>query len=364
MRGIISIRIIVAAFIMLGSGAHAESRESVDRHWKLAEKYLAKGWKAHALEEARVVLRLDPAHAGALSMTGSKGMHLSAPAPVSPAVAISATPADLSTEAVRAYRESRVADARRLAGEVLVADPSNAVAARILVDLDSEEYQPSPLGANDVMKDLFLQGIGLWRREEWGAAAEVFQRAQAIEVSHEQVRSFHSRSRQRADSGRAVRELAGVRELLAAGKIDAAREALAGVLVMDPANAEARALQDSLGGGPLPAERQAQAKEHFNRGVELYGQGKWAESAREWELVTSLDPHDAEAKRLLRKAQGKTRSAKKESGKRIETLHEEAMKMYQQGKAEEARKTYLAILEMDPDDAKAKASLALMEEKK
>jgi len=242
-----------------------------------------------------------------------------------------------------------------------LADPGNLVSAKIISDLDAEEYKPSPLGANDVLKDLFLQGIGLWRREEYVAAAEVFQRALAIEVSNEQVRSFHDRARQRADSSRAGRELVVVKGLLAEGKVDAARESLARVLAIDPANAEAKALHDSLGGGPLPAERRAQAREHFNRGVELYGQGKWAESVREWELVVSLDPGDAEAKRLLRKAQGKTRSAKKDSGKRIEALHEEALKYYQQGKAEDARRAYMTILELDPGDARAKASLALME---
>jgi len=353
---------VLVVVVLFGACARAENREAVDRHWKLAEQYLAKGWKSHAMEEAKVVLRLDPAHAGALSLVASKGMQAAAPVPAP--VKMSATPADLSSEAARAYRESRVADARRLAGEVLAADPANAVAARVIADLDSEEYQPSPLGANDVLKDLFEQGIGLWRREEWEAAAGVFQRALAIEVSHEQVRSFHDRARHRADSARAVRELAGVRESLSAGKVDEAREALARVRSLDPANAEAKALQESLGGGPLPAERKAQAREHFNRGVEFYGQGKWAESVREWELVVSLDPGDEEAKRLLRKAQGKNRSAKKDAGKRIAALHEEALKLYQQGKAEEARKDYMAILELDPDDAKAKASLALLEEKK
>jgi len=354
--------VVLAVFMLAGSCAQAENREAIDRHWKLAEQYLAKGWKSHALEEAQVVLRLDPTHAGALSLTGSKGMRPAVAAAV-PAKT-SATPVDLSAEAMRAYRESRVADARRFSTDVLASEPGNPVAVKILSDLEAEEYQPSPLGANDVLKDLFVQGIGLWRREEWQAAEDVFQRALAIEVSHEQVRSFHDRARQKADAARASRELVTARESLSAGRVDAAREGLARVLALEPANAEAKALQDSLGGGPLPAERQAQAREHFNRGVELYGQGKWADSAREWELVVSLDPRDAEAKRLLRKAQGKTRSAKKESGKRISGLHEEALKMYQQGKADEARKAYMAILELDPDDAKAKASLALMDEKK
>lgn len=351
---------VLTVALLVGACACAETRDAVERHWRLAEKYLAKGWKSHALEEANVVLRLDPAHAGALSLSGSKGMRAAVPVPAKEGPA----PADLSSEASRAYRESRVADARRFAGEVLAADPGNTVASKVLSDLDGEEYRPSPLGANDVMRDLFLQGIGLWRREEWDAAAEVFQRALAIEVSHEQVRSFHDRSRQRADSSRAARELAGARESLSAGDIGGARESLARVLALEPGNAEAKSLQDSLGGGPLPAERQAQAREHFNLGVEYYGQGKWAESVREWELVAALDPGDAEAKRLLRKAQGKARAAKKDAGKRIESLHEEALKMFQQGKADEARKAYLAILELDPGDTKARASLALMEEKK
>jgi len=364
MKNAVALSAMLTALILFPAIVHAENREAVERHWKYAQSYLAKGWKAHAMEEAKVVLLLDPTHAGALSLVGSKGMQVASPVPAVETPKVIAAPADLSSEAQQAYRESRVVDARRFSTEVLVADPGNVVATGILADLASEEYQPSPLGANDVLKDLFEQGMGLWRKEQWEASAEIFQRALAIEVSHEQVRSFHDRARKRADSGRAVRGLAGVRELLSAGKVDEAREGLARVLALDPANMEAKALQESLGGGPLPAERRAQAREHFNRGVELYGQGKWAESVREWELVVSLDPRDEEAKRLLRKAQGKSRSAKKDSGRRIETLHEEAMKYYQQGKADEARKSYMAILELDPGDAKAKASLALMDTNK
>jgi len=53
---------------------------AVERHWRLAQDYLARGLRAHALAEARVVLRLDPAHAGARAFVDSDGL-----APVNPA---------------------------------------------------------------------------------------------------------------------------------------------------------------------------------------------------------------------------------------------------------------------------------------
>jgi len=351
----------VAVLLVSATCCQADDRGAAARHWENAEKYLAKGWKGHALEEAKVVLRLDPRHEGALSLVGSRGMWVDVPAAVSGAGLVSATPANLSSEAVRAYRESRVDDARRFAGEILAASPGDPEAAGILASLDSEVYQPSPLGSNDVIKDLFDQGIALWRREKWGEAAGIFQQALALEVSHEQVRSFHDRARKHADSDKVVREMAVVREALAAGRTADAGKALERVLAMDPGNAEALALQESMGAGPLAMAKRAQAKKHFNRGVDLYGRGKWAESAREWELVVALDPGDQEAKSLLRKAQGKTRAAKKDSGRRIVSLHEEALKLYQQGKADEARKIYTAILDLDPDDARAKSSLSLMD---
>jgi len=212
-----------------------------------------------------------------------------------------------------------------------------------------------------VLKDLFEQGIGLWRREEWEVAAEVFARAQALEISNEQVRSFHGRARIRADSVKASRELAGVRAHLEAGRVEAAQAGLVRVLELEPSNKEAKVLQDSLGGAPLSAERRAQAREHFNKGVDLYGRAQWADAVREWEVVVSIDRKDREARSLLEKARAKIRTAKKGAGKRIESLHAEALILYQLGKAGEARAKYAEILVLDPDDAKARASLTLIE---
>jgi len=353
--------LMAAAFLVVAGTAFAVDSGAVDRHWKLARAYLEKGWREHALAEARVVLELDPGNAGAQALVDSKGMK---PAVDVPALRSSAGPsADPVAEAWRAYRESRTADARKLAEMVLAADPSSTDAAQVIRNLDEEVYRPSPLGANDVLKEMFDQGVALGRREEWDAAAEVFQRALATEPSHEQVRAFHDRAARRAEQAKVAAELGRAREARAAGREAEARDALLRVLALEPGNAEAKALLDSLGGTPLPPERQAQVKEHFNRGVEAWGEGKWAVAAREWELVTSLDPGDAEAKRLLRKAQAKLRQEKKGAGKRIADLHDEALKLYQQGKADEARKRYREILDLDPNDVKAKNSLELIDGK-
>jgi hypothetical protein len=40
-------------------------RAAVERHWELSKAYQMRGMRHHAEEEALVVLRLDPGHAGA-----------------------------------------------------------------------------------------------------------------------------------------------------------------------------------------------------------------------------------------------------------------------------------------------------------
>jgi tetratricopeptide (TPR) repeat protein len=363
-------RIAALVLVFLAAApAVAVDVDAVQQHWRLAQAYLGKGLRQHALDEARVVLRLDPAHAGAKALVDSGGLApvtpvaaATPPAGVAPAArAGAATPTNLVAEATKAYRESRVEDAKRLADEVLVAEPGNADAARILRNLEEEVYQPSPLGVNDVLRDLFEKGIALYRAEAWDDAAGVFQQALAASPTHDQSRSFFARCRTRAEDAGLAKSFAAAKDALAAGRVEEAKAALRNVLAIRPDHAEAKALLESIGAGPQAEERKRQAKEHFNRGVEAYEQGRWADSIREWELVTTLDPADEEAKKLLRKARAKDTAAKKEARRRIPAMHEDALRLYQQGKLEEARKLYRQILDLDPGDEKAKRSLELID---
>lgn len=378
-RPALALLLLLAAAAAAGPGRAAETpvtAPAVERHWRLAQDYLARGLRAHALAEARVVLRLDPAHAGARAFVDSGGLAPVNPAarlPSSGAVAGTATAltgtasapgqTSLVAEATRAYRENRIDDAKRLAEQVLAADSGNPEAARILQDLEEETYQPSPLGSNAVLKELYEKAIVLYRAGAWDDAAGVFQQALAASPSHDQSRTFFNRCRTRAEDAKLDRSLAAARESLAAGRNEEAKAALRNVLAIRPDHAEAKALLESIGAGPQAEERRRQARVHFNKGVEAYEQGRWADAVREWELVTTLDPADQEAGKLLRKARGKDAAARRAARARIPAMHEDAMKLYQQGKLEEARKVYRDILDIDPADDRAKRSIELIDGK-
>jgi tetratricopeptide (TPR) repeat protein len=375
------ILLVVFAAGTVAGAAGAADREAVERHWKLARDYQARGMRDHAREEARVVLRLDPAHEGARSMLGegkapatpsaARSSAAASPAATSSTVAadsataftgaVAPEQADLFAEARKAYRDSRVEDARRLAGEVLAGDPAHEGAMGLVRDLDEEAYQASPLSADSVLREIFEQGMAFYRREEWTAAAEAFQKGLAVSPSHDQTREFFNRSRARAEEGAVAGLLKRGRDALAAGRNGEAVTALKKVLEVKPDHAEARELLESVGAGPQATARKAMAKDHFNLGVGAYEKGDWAEAVRQWELVTGMDPSDKEAAKLLRKARGKLTAARKEARTRIPAMHEEGLKLYQQGKLAEAAKVYRQILELDPADEKAKKALELIE---
>jgi len=359
--------ILPAALLLSFHAALAADTEVVEKHWQLARAYMEKGLPHHAEEEARVVLRLDPAHEGAATLL--KTHHLESEGTVHPATesrrgsgSTTGEGVSLMAEATRAYRESRVEDAHRLASQVLLADATSAPATALLRDLTEEAYQPTPLGVNDVLKELFEQGMAIYRREEWAGAAAVFQKALATSPTNDQTRTFFTRARSRAEEARTTGALAQARESIAAGRPAEARAALKSVTEINPNNAEAIALLASLGDDARAADRKAQAKSHFNTGVEAYEQGRWADAIREWDLVTSLDPSDQEAAKLLRKAKSRQTAARKDAKARIPALHEEAMKLYQQGKLAEARAAYKDILDLDPQDEKAKRSLEVIDD--
>ena len=254
-----------------GAAVSPSDRTAAEKHWQVAQAYLAKGMPHHAHQEAEVAVALNPDHAAARAFLS--GAPIPAAAPAAGASPSATTPAmavalpSVAAEARRAYRESRLDDARRLAQDALATDPGNAVAGGILRDLDAEVWQPSPLAANDVLHELYEQGMKLYRQDAWEDAAGVFQKALAISPSHDQIRGAFNRTRSRAESTRGVAALARAKDAIAAGRRDEAKAALADVLAAQPGQPEAVALLESLGGGARAEERRAQARVHFNRGV-------------------------------------------------------------------------------------------------
>lgn len=333
-----------------GGGAAATAAE---RHWRMAQGYLERGMVRHARDEAAVVLRLDPGHAGAREMLGAA------------AAAEDGTvePGMLLGQARRAYRESRILEARRLADQLLLSDPGNDGARGLLKDMEEEKYQPSPLGVNDVLEGLYEKGMTFYRKGEWAAAAEVFQNAHVTSPSHEQSWKYFNLCRARAEESNVAVALKRARESIAAGKKAEARDTLHRVLEVDPEHAEALALLESLGEDRREAERRARARKHFNAGVTAYERGRWADAIREWEMVLSIMPGDQEAERLLRRARGKLSAEKQAAKKRIPGMHRRARTLYQQGKLEEAARIYREILEIDPADEQARGDLDLIDSK-
>jgi tetratricopeptide (TPR) repeat protein len=331
----------------------------VGKHWQLARAYLERGMRAHAEEEARVVLRLDPGHAGAREMLAAHSPRTTAKPPPPERQ----KPVTMMTEARRAYAASRLEDADRLAREMLSADPANSEATALLREMKEEIYQDSPVEENDTLKGLFAEGIVLYRKGEWDAASAIFQKAHTISPTHEQIWSFHNRSRARAEESNITRGLERAKAAIVEGRTAEAKAELKRVLAAKPDHAEAKALLASLGDDADAAARRARARAHYNRGVDAYGQGRWADAIREWESTVTLDPGDEETRGQIGKAKAKKEAARQAAQKRIPGLHAKALKLYQMGKLDEAQKAYREILDLDPADAGAKRGLEIIEGK-
>lgn len=337
--------------LVLLPGAARPGTEAADRHWRLAESYLEKAMVRHALAEAKVVVKLDPGHVRARALLDAHG----AGAGGGPSAE------GLYLEAMRAYREGRISAAGRFCGEILAKDPAHAKARELRAAMEEEAYRPVPFAANDVLRELFEQAVGFYRREEWEAALDAFRKGLAADPGNAQFGVFYGRCKLKWEAGEIAALLADAKSAHTGGRHREAREALLKVLAIRPDHAEALELRDRWGLGPEAEARRAKARLHFNRGVEAYEQGRWEDSIREWELVTGLIPDDEEAVRLLRKARGKLAAAKRKARKRAAELHEEALRQFQQGKRDEARKTYLRILEIDPEDEKARQNLVIVD---
>lgn len=335
---------------ILPAGSARSNPEAAERHWRLAETYLERAMVRHALSEAKVVLKLDPGHTRARAFLDAHGIGAGGP-----------TVSGTYSEALRAYREGRIAATENFCGEILAKEPEHAGARELKAAMEEEIYIPVPLAANDVLRELFDQAVGFYRREDWEAALDAFRKGLATDPGNAQFGAFHERCKVKWEAGEIAGLLAAAKDAHAAGKDREAREALLKVLAIRPDHAEALELRDRWGLGPEAEARRAKARLHFNRGVEAYEQGRWEDSVREWELVIGLTPDDDETQRLLRKARGKLAYAKRKAKKRAAELHEEALMQFQRGKRDEARRTYMRILEIDPDDEKARRNLMIVD---
>ena len=176
----------------------------------------------------------------------------------------------------------------------LVLDPGNA-AARESLDSVSQKSTPALAAA----QALFAQAQALAPQRQWGRAAAALEKALDANANHVLARVALCQAR--GEMGRATSACDEGRRLLAAKRLEEARDAFGKALAAWPFHPTAKPLLDKA-----TALRQ-QAEDHYQRAVGLADGRQWPEAVAAAAKALALFPYHTQAQNLL--AHGKERAA-------------------------------------------------------
>jgi tetratricopeptide (TPR) repeat protein len=359
--------LLVAALISAAGMAVAAADEEARRHWLLALQYVKMGMPNRAMDEAKVVVKLDPNHQQAKDLIAAKGrpgsQEIEGAAPLSATEMGSQNAVFLAREARRAYREDRADVARRTATGALQTDPGNAEAKQLLSDLDDEVFIPSELDSGSALKESFEKGIGLYRRESWDEALVAFQDAMAISPMHEQSAKFYRKTLDKARAIRVSSLIGSAKEDIKAGKTEDAKAKLKEAQGLAPTNEEIGPLLKSVGGDTETEERLKKSNDLYLKGKAQYESQDYRKAIETLADAVRTNSANKEAVDLLAKAKAIEKTSMREKRARIGTMHDDALKAFQMGDYEKSYQLYKEILNLDPKDERAMQNMKIIEPK-
>ncbi|HOW26878.1 MAG TPA: hypothetical protein PK876_00035 [Elusimicrobiota bacterium] len=222
------------------------------------------------------------------------------------------------------------------------------------------------------------EGLCAYHREDWSAAAvslEDFSRSEVVpeDLQAGRLGEYAVSAQQRRDRTRRQKEREQIfRQAVMDYEKGRAREAEQGfraLLARDPADTEARRylelmarLSDELREEFRRTENDREIGERMTRGTLFYIQEKYPEALEEFFRVLEMDPKNEEAREQLREVERSLKS----TGVRLpdtlvvddtETKFREGLRLYGNGRLQEAQSVFQEVLRLDPSNQEALTAL-------
>ncbi len=268
---------------------------------------------------------------------------------------------DHTTAAERYRREgalTKALDELKIAVEY---DPTNAGVAETLAVVErsilrEEEERMRSAENAALINQHFKLGLDYYSADDYVLARVEWRSVLELDPNNEKAREYLSKTEEK------LKGLTGQHRLRALaleqkGQLAAALGEWNMVRTLDPASAEAKEASvrinlrlDEMGRNYTETSKRLKAMELFDGAMKLFGDGRYAEAARELNELLRLDPAHEEGRKLLMRAQRRMTPLTDKEKEQVRALYIEGMKFFTQNEYAKAVEQWRRILDIDPDN--------------
>ncbi len=157
---------------------------------------------------------------------------------------------------------------------------------------------------NEILKKMLAEGIEAYKDGNYYHAMEEFNEILLIDGKNAEAQRLRKETREKIDNYLAPLLKEGV-EAYKKGDIDAAIISFIKVTNLEPGNKEAKEYLGKMGTGKIEATIEKEVEMHYLRGIKLYTDGKYEEAIESWKKVLELEPRHEKAGMNIDKAKRK-----------------------------------------------------------
>jgi len=241
-------------------------------------------------------------------------------------------------DGIAKFENKQYVDAQKQFFRVLIFAPEHSEAKAYLTKIEQ--------ALSDIAEEHFYRGVGYYRQKNYQVAKREFESALRYDPKLGEAESYLAKTKRKiAEMGSRLDQLlADARSLERRGRYFEATNKYLQVLRIDSQNPTAQSRIDVL------RPRVARAvNERFNEGMRYYREGDYRRAQRILAGVLSIDPKHKAAKLNL----AKIKQERREQVKHLLATADEALR---KNDYEQARKLYAEVLQIDPDNERAKAA--------
>lgn len=270
----------------------------------------------------------------------------------------------IAGHASAAEQHRREGDLPKALDELKIAleyDPTNAAAAETLrvverAILAGEEERIRSVENAALINQHFRLGLEHYSKDDYVLARAEWRNVLALDPANENARDYLSKTEEKL-RGIVAQHKQQALDLEQRGQLAAALGEWNVVRSLDPESAEAKdasnrlnARLDEMSKDYSTTSRKLRTLELFDGALRSFGDGKYAEAARQLNELLRIDPAHQEARKLLQRAQRRMVPLTEAEKERVRSLYVEGMKSFTQNDYAKAIELWKKILDIDPDN--------------
>lgn len=240
-------------------------------------------------------------------------------------------------------------------------DPTNAGVAETLAVVErsilkEEENRMKSVENAALINQHFRLGLDYYSKADYILARAEWRNVLELDPNNEKAGEYLTKTEEKL-KGLANQHRLQALELEGKGQLAASLSEWNMVRTLDPASTEAKNASnrinsrlDEMGKDYTAASKRLQVMELFDNAMKSFGDGQYAEAARQLGELLRLDPTHQEGRKLLMRTQRRMTPLTDRQKQQVRALYIEGMKFFTKNEYAKAVEQWRKILDIDPDN--------------